>query len=931
MAVSGDDATVPSPTETPAGDDATAVEHAGGSGDDAMVLAPGGTIGRYRILDVVGAGGAGVVLSAHDTELGRRVAIKVLLRDYAEARVRLVREAQAMAKLSHRNVVTVHEIIRAGSGTGIVMELVDGVNLATWRRAAARAWREVVDVYIQAGRGLAAAHRMGLVHRDFKPGNALIDGDGVVRVTDFGLVRATGDATDVTRSDGVESKDLALTRSGALLGTPAYMAPEQHAGEPTDARTDQWALACSLYGALYEQRPFAGDTIPEIAEAVLAGTIRIEPRDTAVPRHIRTAIRRALARKPGDRFASVDEFVSTITPRSRRAWVLAGVGAVAVAGTATAIVLATRAPAAEGPSCDGLGAAFEPTWNPERAAALTQRGVAARVVTALDRYRDDWTAARTRACAETRRGASSPDLLDRRNRCLEQRRLEIDTIVAAWLEADRKTLDDAVAVVGSLRPIAECDDPRETMPLPAEPALRAEVQRGEDLLTRASALGEVGLFDRGMPLSTEAVSIAEKTGYTPLLARALAEYGRALSHANDGPGALAAFDRAATAAALAHDDHGVADALVSRAWTLASDLGKPADALAGTSYVELALQRAGNPPRLRGNWLHHVAVAHYWLRQYDEAVAAENESLAILRKVLAADNVAIMDGIANLSVFETARNNLDEAAALLQQRLDYDIAQRGPDHPEVGSDYLNLGNIAQRRGDMVAAEASYSRAFEILRAAGDDAWVAPAALCSARYQLGRWSSMLDACETALAWAEKTAPGDSIPVMVTARKLAVALTKRDPARASVLADRSVAAARATKGRDIADAIGSAALIALARGDKAVARRHLADASSLDYPDTDELPLAQGELARVDRDCATARAAYQRAIVRAQRLANEMTITRAAIGIAECQIAAGQAADALAALDARVKRMEEVGAEPAAVAALGAVRARALAAR
>ncbi len=927
MAGLEDDATVPSPPKTPVDDDATAPD-GGGGGDGQTAFAPGATIGRYRVEGVVGAGGAGVVLSALDTELGRRVAIKVLVRDYAEARARLVREAQAMAKLSHRNVVTVHEIIRVGAGTGIVMELVDGMNLATWRRAAARTWREIVGVYVQAGRGLAAAHRMGLVHRDFKPGNALIDGDGVVRVTDFGLVRAAGDASDARAGVGADTEDVTLTRTGTVLGTPAYMAPEQHAGEPADARTDQWALACSLYEALYEVRPFAGNTIAEIATSVLAGTIRNEPRETAVPRHIRAAIRRALARAPADRFATVDDLVAAITPRSRRALVLGGAGAVAVTGAAAAIILAIGAPAAEGPSCDGLDAPFDATWNPERAAALAQRGVARRVVATLDRYRDDWAAARTHACVEARRGASSPDLLDRRNRCLEQRRIEIDTIVSAWLEADAKRPDDAVVVVSGLRPIDECQDPREVMPLPADPVMRAEVQRGEDLLTRAFALGEVGQFDRGMPLTTDAVALAEKTGYTPLLARALVQHGRSLSHARDGAGALAAFDRAATAAAQAHDDFVVADALVSRAFTLADDLGKPADALAGKSFVELALQRAGNPPRLRANWLNHLAAAYYWLRRFDEAVAAEQESLAILRKILPADNVAIMDGISNLGVFEMARNNVEAAAALMQQRLDYDIAQRGPDHPEVGTSHANLGNVHQRRGDLVAAEASWSRGFEIIRAAGVHDWLSAANTCSGRYQLGRWSTMYDVCEIALAWAEKTAPGDSVPVLLAARVLAVALSTRDLARAAERADRSVAAGRATTLPDLVDSLATAALVALARGDKAAARRLLAEAGALDMPASTELPLAQGELARAERDCVTARPAYELAIERAQVLAYEMSITRATIGLAECQIAAGHAADALPALDARVKRMEEIGAEPAAMAALRATRARAL---
>ncbi len=155
----------------------------------------GAQVGRYTIRNIVAFGGMGLVVAAHDAELGRLVAIKLVASDDSQARRRLVREAQAMAQLSHPNVVTVHEVIWFGERAGIVMELVDGDNLATWREARPRSWREIVAAYTQAARGLAAAHRAGLVHRDFKPSNALIDRDGVVRVTDFGLVRAARAST----------------------------------------------------------------------------------------------------------------------------------------------------------------------------------------------------------------------------------------------------------------------------------------------------------------------------------------------------------------------------------------------------------------------------------------------------------------------------------------------------------------------------------------------------------------------------------------------------------------------------------------------------------------------------------------------------------------------------------------------------------------
>jgi len=279
----------------------------------------GTRIGRYALQHIVGRGGMGVVVAAHDSELGRQVAIKLVASNDEQARRRLMREAQAMARLSHPNVVTVHDVIRSGDRAGIVMELVDGDDLATWGEARPRGWRAVVAAYVQAARGLAAAHQAGLLHRDFKPSNALIGRDGVVRVTDFGLVRSMNpsdreprepDELDSAIQDGLH---LTLTRTGAMIGTPAYMAPEQHGGEPLDARTDQWALACSLYTGLYGQLPFAGASYQELSSAVMTGTVRPEPTDAPVPRSIRLAIRRALAIRPADRFASMDELIAALS------------------------------------------------------------------------------------------------------------------------------------------------------------------------------------------------------------------------------------------------------------------------------------------------------------------------------------------------------------------------------------------------------------------------------------------------------------------------------------------------------------------------------------------------------------------------------------------------------------------------------------------
>ena len=278
---------------------------------------PGTQLGRYEFLHIVGRGGMGLVVAAHDSELDRVVAIKLVASDDEQARRRFMREAQAMARLSHPHVVTVHDVIRFGDRAGIVMELVDGDDLAAWGEARPRGWRAVVSAYVQAARGLAAAHAAGLVHRDFKPSNALIDRNGIVRVSDFGLVRAMREPlgpNELDRaSDGGSSLDVTLTRTGALMGTPAYMAPEQYNGEPIDARTDQWALACSLYAGVHGHPPFAGATLDEISSSVTTGTLRPESTDAQVPHAVRAAIRRALSRHPADRFTTMHDLIAALS------------------------------------------------------------------------------------------------------------------------------------------------------------------------------------------------------------------------------------------------------------------------------------------------------------------------------------------------------------------------------------------------------------------------------------------------------------------------------------------------------------------------------------------------------------------------------------------------------------------------------------------
>src|SRR5262245_37690244 len=207
----------------------------------------------------------GVVYAAYDPELDRRVALKLLhAGGSVEARKRLLREAQAMARLAHPNVIAVHDVGTWGDEVFVAMEFVEGPTLAERVRDEEPGWREVLDLYLQAGEGLAAAHVAGIVHRDFKPQNALVGRDGRVRVLDFGLARGTGALPPREAEEGPDSGAAPgllvtpLTRSGSRMGTPAYMSPEQFEGLPADELSDQFSFCVALYEALYGERPFGG-------------------------------------------------------------------------------------------------------------------------------------------------------------------------------------------------------------------------------------------------------------------------------------------------------------------------------------------------------------------------------------------------------------------------------------------------------------------------------------------------------------------------------------------------------------------------------------------------------------------------------------------------------------------------------------------------
>jgi hypothetical protein len=319
---------------------------------------------RYELKQRIGSGAMGVVHAAYDPRLNRILAIKLLSpeRETPRARQRLLREAQAMARLAHPNVISVHDVGEMDGRVFVAMDYVQGETLSRWLETHTREWREVVDLFVQAGRGLAAAHDAGMVHRDFKPQNVLVDEHMVARVMDFGLVRpseesmfdgeiadleeATDPSVELSGEPNQGTDPALLTKTGAVLGTPAYMAPEQATGKGVDARSDQFSFCVALFEGLYGHRPYEGGSAAELASSAQHEQLVSPKRRADVPPRIHAAMLRGLRRDPEKRWPSMDALLHELT-RTRfhipvRA-IAVGTGVVLLAGITYANVDAARA------------------------------------------------------------------------------------------------------------------------------------------------------------------------------------------------------------------------------------------------------------------------------------------------------------------------------------------------------------------------------------------------------------------------------------------------------------------------------------------------------------------------------------------------------------------------------------------------------------
>jgi len=684
-------------------------------------LKPGAFLGHFLIIDKLGSGGMGVVVSAWDRKLDRKVAIKVLKPELAAARERsqgpqrLLREAQAMAKLSHPNVITVYEVGTVEDQVFVVMEHIDGQTLAAWMaESVGKGWREVVDVFCRAGRGLAAAHGKGMVHRDFKPDNVLIDKTGRVRVTDFGLVGSVLERaqTDPTESLTTEERALSssLTQTGAVMGTPLYMAPEQHEGRVADPRADQFAFCVALHEALYGERPFEGDNYQDLSDSVQSGAIRDPNRAASVPSWLRAVLLRGLRTSPEDRYPNMEELLDELAKdpaQARRRWLtFAGVAAIA-ALSAVGIYGLVREPDASD-KCTGVDEELAGVWCDDVAEEVREGFLATgrshapntfRLVRAsLDHYAADWRAAWTDACEATHvRGTQSEELLDKRMTCLERRRGQLEAVTALFAsEPDEDLLDTAAKTAQELEPVDECSDAEALIaevPPPTDPVLRQKVKSLRARLDRAHALQKAGKYNEGLEQAVAIARDAEQVDFHAVRAESLYRVGSLQKTIMEPRAAEETFYRAAQEAAAARDDRRAAKIWIEILFVAGYHQARFEEVDTLLAMAKSAVARAREDDDLHADLLNAQAAVLTRQGKYAEALGHFQKVLDSRQRKFGDGHIRVALALNNLAIGLSSLGKYDEAQTAHRRALAIKEKVYGAEHPEIANTLQNLGAI----------------------------------------------------------------------------------------------------------------------------------------------------------------------------------------------------------------------------------------------
>ncbi|WP_338863368.1 serine/threonine-protein kinase [Myxococcus stipitatus] len=684
-----------------------------GASEPAAVLASsflgrGDVLGRYVVMERIGAGGMGVVYAAKDPELHRKVALKILRFDavqpsrLAESQARLLREAQATARVVHPNVVAIHDFGRVDERVFLAMEFVEGTTLGARMRAGRMPWREVLGLFQQAGQGLAAAHAAGLVHRDFKPDNVLIDTSGRVRITDFGLVRILDGAeepsappTSAPPASAAESLD-SLTQTGTLLGTPGYMAPEQSRGEPPDARSDQFSFCVALYEALYGERPFPRAAAADLALAQATRSSRAHQREAHVPDRIHRAVLKGLSPDRADRHSSMDELLRALGQEPR----FSAHQRLHVAGIATALLaLGAVAFFATRPKlCEDDPGALAGVWDEKTRAAVhaafTKTGLpyAAdtwRVVsTTLDAYTNDWRGASRHACEATRiHGRQTEGMYERQLLCLDQRRKDVSALVGVLSSAAAPAVQNAVRAVTGLEDLNRCLDMQALMssrPLPKDPGERRKLESLQKDISTVRARLHAGQPKAALELAATLPARMEGLDHPPTRVEMLKVLAQSQVESNDKEAIQTLHKLIQTAQAAGLDWH-VADGWVSLL-RVASYFEKGTDPEGQYgSHATAAVQRLGGDAPMEVTLATNLSSLLQAKGKMPEAVAEGMRALELARKTYPPKDGRLSTPLLTAGRMLGLAGRFEEAVVLLREAHERYVGHYGPAHPDVAA------------------------------------------------------------------------------------------------------------------------------------------------------------------------------------------------------------------------------------------------------
>jgi tetratricopeptide (TPR) repeat protein len=727
--------------------DATRTSARRRSAAEATELVAGETVGRFVVRERVGAGGMGVVYAAFDPELARTVALKLMLDERVGTvrRARLLREAQAMAQLTHPNVVTVHDVGTYRDRVWIAMEFVDGGSLAAWLRERRRPWTEVLEVLVAAGRGLAAAHRAGLVHRDFKPDNVMLARDpsdataiGRVLVTDFGLARTdvAGSAEpaddDDAPSSGRPSPSSRLTHTGALVGTPAYMAPEQVKGGQPDARADQFAFCVSAWEALFRSRPFGADSVAATMTRIAEGALEPPPPGSTAPAWLRRALVRGLAVDPAARWPEMDALLATLAngrTRARRKRIAVALAIVGVVGASAIGVQRYRRHAALtecARAADDVAALWPGTHGEQREAISTAMRAAdpqgaeptlARVGDRLDAWTARWRDASEMACTNGVTGGWDPATGELARACLRERQWTLEQLVAVLSAADATTVMRAVQAAAALPPPEVCHDTRvlaARLPPPDDEDARTELDAIHRELEAVRSLQQTGALAQALERAQELGTRADALGWDPVRIETNSAVGVLFSRVGRFDEAFARLSDAYFLAAKLGDARLAVGAATHLVYVRGYQQMKTDEGLHWGRLAQVELDRltASDGQEAARLWS-ALGTVHHARGEYDEAKALLQRATETLESALGSDSPEVAMLLNNLAGVHFTTGGLDEARRIYQRTLELRERVLGPAHPDVALSLSNLAGVEQARGDPTTARAMLERSVAI--------------------------------------------------------------------------------------------------------------------------------------------------------------------------------------------------------------------------